>query len=102
MTHHSVCRDNAQQAHTLIHWKYALNEWVVDQLTGEGYLSPESLAEREKMKAKERRNYANNLVDAWEKDGIIKGLYRDFKRQLEAARESNQGRWERGRFGGGD
>jgi hypothetical protein len=94
----SVCRANAQQAHTLIHWKYALNEWVVDQLETEDYLTPEKLAEREKMKAKQRRDYANNLVDEWERNGVIKSLYGDFKRQLEAARESKQGRWEKGRF----
>ena len=52
------------------------------------------------MKAKQRRDYANNLVDGWENDGVIKDLYGDFKRQLEAARESKQGRWERGRFMG--
>jgi hypothetical protein len=52
------------------------------------------------MKAKQRREYANNLVDRWENDGVIKELYGDFKRQLETARESKQGRWERGRFMG--
>jgi hypothetical protein len=63
------------------------------------------LAEREKMKAKQRRDYANSLVDEWEASGVIKDLYGDFKRQLEAARESKQGRWERGLvlgFGGDD
>ncbi|KAG0648905.1 hypothetical protein D0Z07_4610 [Hyphodiscus hymeniophilus] len=86
--------NNAQLAHSLIHWKYALNEWVIDQLETEGYLTPEQLAEREKMKAKKRREYANALVDGWEETGIIKNLYADFKRQLESARESKQGRWE--------
>ena len=98
----SVCRDNAQQAHALIHWKYALNEWVIDQLENEGYLTPDKLAEREKMKAKKRRDYANELVDGWEATGILKTLYRDFKGQLEAARESKQGRWEKARGFGGD
>jgi hypothetical protein len=70
----------------------------MDQLDREGYFTPDKLAEREKMKAKQRKNYANNLVDGWENDGVIKDLYGDFKRQLEAARESKQGRWEKGRF----
>ena len=52
------------------------------------------------MKAKKRRDYANSLVDEWERNGVIKSLYGDFKRQLEAARESRQGRWEKGRFMG--
>lgn len=68
----------------------------MDQLDREGYLTPDKLAERERMKAKQRKNYANNLVDGWENDGVIKDLYGDFKRQLEAARESKQGRWEKG------
>jgi hypothetical protein len=94
------CFDNAQQAHTLIHWKYHLNTWVEGQLETEAYLTPDKLAEREKMKAKQRRNYANNLVDGWENDNVIKDLYRDFKSQLETARESTQGRWDRGRYMG--
>lgn len=52
------------------------------------------------MKAKQRREHANSVVDGWEANGVIKDLYGDFKRQLEAARESKQGRWERGRFMG--
>lgn len=68
-------------------------------------MAPEKLAEREKMKARQRRDYANSIVDEWESNGTIKDLYRDFKGQLEAARTSKQGRWDRGRFkgfGGGD
>jgi hypothetical protein len=40
------------------------------------------------MKTKKRREYANEIVDKWERDGQIKSLYRDFKGQREVAREA--------------
>jgi hypothetical protein len=94
------CKANSEQAHALIHWKYALNQWVVGNLEQEGYLTPEKLAEREKMKAKKRREYANEVVDLWESSRQIKDLYRDFKNQLESAREAKQTRWSAGKFQG--
>lgn len=79
----------------MIQWKWALNDWVTDTLNGEGYFAPKKLAEREKMKAKHRRRCANDIVDLWEKHDQIKDLYRDFKQNLETAREaSNQGPWQ--------
>lgn len=89
---------NATQAHSLIHWKFALNEWVIGNLEAQGYMTPEKLAEREKLKGKQRRTHANNIVDQWVLDGHIKDLYRDFKINLEAAREAKQDRWSGGRF----
>jgi len=47
------------------------------------------------MKPKQRREYANNLVDEWENHRQIKDLYRDFKLELETARNSSTGRWSR-------
>ncbi|KAH8600368.1 hypothetical protein B0O99DRAFT_610560 [Bisporella sp. PMI_857] len=91
-----TCFSNAQHAHTLIHWKYALNDWVVDNLANTGELTPTKLAARDKMNAKKRANYANDLVDQWAVDGVIRDLYRDFKGQLDAAREAKTGgRWEK-------
>lgn len=84
----------------LIHWKYALNEWVVDSLENEGQLVPLKLAARDRMKPKHRLRDANNIVDEWEANGQIKTLYRDFKSQLETAREAKQGRWTKGNFRG--
>jgi hypothetical protein len=96
----SFCKANADQAHALLHWKYALNEWVIGNLEAEGYLTPAKLAEREKMKSKRRRDFANNIVDGWESDGQIKALWRDFKINLETAREAKQGMWSGGNFRG--
>lgn len=89
---HSHCYANAEQSHTLIHWKFALYEWVKDTLEGEGELLPAKLAEREKMKARKRTDYANALVDRWAAENQIKDLYRDFKNQVSTARELQQGK----------
>jgi hypothetical protein len=48
------------------------------------------------MKPKQRREDANNIVDGWDANGQIQSLYRDFKNQLESAREAKQGRWKKG------
>jgi hypothetical protein len=87
LTQPSVCKFNAEQAHILIHWKWHLNDWVVSRLEEEGLCTPKKLAERDKMKSKQRYKYANNIVDRWEAEGIIKTLYKDFKSQKDTARE---------------
>ncbi|KAG9246087.1 hypothetical protein BJ878DRAFT_314871 [Calycina marina] len=90
-----TCYTNAEHAHTLLHWKRALNEWVVDHLEHTGELTPEKLAARDQMSSNKRMKYANKLVDRREKDGVIAGLYRDFKGQLEVAKYIQpSGRWE--------
>jgi hypothetical protein len=48
------------------------------------------------MKAKQRREYANTIVDKWDREHQIKNLYRDFKGQAEAAREAKGSGWSRG------
>lgn len=92
----NVCYANAEQTHTLVHWKFALYEWVKGNLEAEGELLPEKLAEREKLKAKKRTAYANAIVDRWETDDQLHGLWRDFKNQISTARElkpGKRGRW---------
>ncbi len=87
------CKANAQTAHSLIHWKYALNEWVIDRLKSDGHLTATKLAEREGWNIKKRNKYANHIVDDWEDEKEIKSLYRDFKIHLETAREGKPTRW---------
>ncbi|KAG4437871.1 hypothetical protein IFR05_006631 [Cadophora sp. M221] len=82
----SVCKQNAEQAHTLIHWRWHLNDWVLGNLEEQGYLEPTKLAAREKLTTKKRMKLANSVVDTWVTDGVIKTLYHDFKSQLETAR----------------
>jgi hypothetical protein len=87
-----TCKGNAETAHSLIHWKWALNDWVVDTLGKEGHLSSEKARERNKWSDKKKTKYANDLVDSWGKTGDIKSLWKAFKVNLEAAREVKQGR----------
>lgn len=39
------------------------------------------------MKPKQLNRLADNLVDEWEAQGTIKGLYRDYKNQLDEAKK---------------
>ncbi|KAI0023156.1 hypothetical protein F4780DRAFT_730154 [Xylariomycetidae sp. FL0641] len=94
----AVCSSNAETAHALYHWKYALKEWVEDRLEGEGHMKPEKLREREKMKAKKRRKIADAIVTRWIDEGRVASLYGDFKGTLEEARNKpttgrGGGRW---------
>ncbi|RFU31285.1 hypothetical protein B7463_g5063, partial [Scytalidium lignicola] len=91
-----TCAMNAEWAHRLSHWKYELNEWVVDNLSAEGYLSGDELAKKERMKSRQKRDYANAIADQWQDNGAIKSLYTDFKRSMEAARASKPQRYSRG------
>ncbi|PBP23328.1 hypothetical protein BUE80_DR005877 [Diplocarpon rosae] len=93
----SVCAQNAEQAHTLLHWKWHLNDWVVSNLENEGYLKPRKLAERDKMSSNKRMKLANKVVDQWAAEGKIKTLYHDFKAQIDTARElksQSRGGWK--------
>lgn len=89
------CKANAQIAHSLIHWKYALNEWVIDRLKLDGHLEGPKLAEREDWNKSKRSKYANRIVDDWENVNEIKTLYRDFKNNLEVARQGKPTRWSK-------
>ena len=83
-----VCAANAEIAHSLLHWRYALNEWVLEWLKTQGYTTPERIIERESWSIKKRREYANGVVDEMEANGDIKDLYRDFKINLDHARDA--------------
>ncbi|KAI0382625.1 hypothetical protein F5Y04DRAFT_251963 [Hypomontagnella monticulosa] len=82
----SRCAVNAQTAHSLIHWKHELKAWVEEHLEVDGWMAAQKLKERERMKARKRRQLANDIVDGWRERGIVDSLYRDFKKKLEEAR----------------
>ncbi|KAI1378499.1 hypothetical protein F4677DRAFT_397819 [Hypoxylon crocopeplum] len=82
----AVCSSNAETAHSLIHWKHALKEWVEERLEVEGWMKAQKLKERERMKARKRRDLADGIVDGWREKDIVATLYRDFKNTLENAR----------------
>ena len=88
LTPSRFCRANAQTAHALTHWRYHLNQWVLDWLKTAGHTEPAKIVDRENWGVKRRGEFANKVVDGMEEKGEIKALYRDFKLNLEAAREA--------------
>lgn len=82
---------NARTAHVLAHWKYDLNQWVVDYLQDEGYLTAGSIVERDSWSTRKRQKFANQLVDDMESAGEVKRLYSDFKTQIEEAHRVDVG-----------
>lgn len=92
----SVCKSNAETAHKLTHWKYGLNEWVVDQLKEEGYFTPKNLAAREELSTKKRSQLALDITDLWEKKGELRSLYSELKGALDSASQGpKNSRWGR-------
>jgi hypothetical protein len=65
----------------------------VGQLENDGHLTGEKLAERTNWTLKKLGKYANGIVDGWDRSKEIKGLWRDFKGQLQRARDMKQERW---------
>ncbi|KAF2763914.1 hypothetical protein EJ03DRAFT_257970, partial [Teratosphaeria nubilosa] len=90
------CMANAETAHALSHWRYHLNEWVVDWLRKQGYLTDQKIVKRDRMSTKKRRKEANKIADRMEFEGVTKQLWKDFRFNIDRARESKQGRFEAG------
>ncbi|KAL1302387.1 hypothetical protein AAFC00_002788 [Neodothiora populina] len=88
------CMFNAQTAHSLSHWRYHLYEWVVDYLNQAGYNAPEKIVKRDSWSTRKRRKYGDKIVDAMQTDGKIKALYRDFKNEIDTARNAKIGRFD--------
>ncbi|KAL6721748.1 hypothetical protein ACLMJK_000853 [Lecanora helva] len=82
------CCANAEMAHALRHWRYNLNDTVLQWLAGDGHLTPENILAREKKSQKKREKEANKVVDEMEANGVIKELYQQFKQNIQAAMDS--------------
>ena len=82
----AVCHSNAVTAHSLVHWKYALNEWVEDALQTRGILSGPSTTKQESLMRKRQWKDADSIMRKWVDDGTLSSLYKDFKDLLETAR----------------
>ena len=74
--------------HALYHWRYALNQNVLEWLAMQGHLTPQKIVERENMRQKKREKIANKIVDGMEDAGVMRKLYREFKENLAAARDA--------------
>lgn len=84
-----TCNSNAETAHSLMHWKVGLRDWVEAHLEGQGYFAADHVLEREHMKAKARHKVADQIVANWDESGVIQGLFGDFQANIESARNKD-------------
>lgn len=90
----SVCNSNAETAHSLLHWKFALLDWVDSNLEAGGYMTPDKLKERIKWKPKKKYKLVDKILAKWVEEGVVRRLWREFKETIEAARnKSTSGRF---------
>lgn len=61
---------------------------MLDWLKTAGHTEASKIIDREDWSKKRRGEFANKVVDGMEGNGEIKALYRDFKTNLEAARDA--------------
>ncbi|KXG49003.1 protein of unknown function DUF4211 [Penicillium griseofulvum] len=81
------CKARAQLAHTLTHWRYHLNEWVIDFLERTGHMESDEILRRNDMSVKRRTRNANDVLDSMTGSGEVDKLWRDFHINLKSARE---------------
>ncbi|KAL9113146.1 MAG: hypothetical protein Q9227_002758 [Pyrenula ochraceoflavens] len=81
------CAANAEMAHKLSHWKWHLNDWLLDFLRLQGVLDAEAIVARENLSQKKRELEAEKIVDGMESNGEMDRLWKDFKADKESARE---------------
>lgn len=94
----SVCSQNAETTHGLMHWKHQLMEFVNEALEADKYMRPEKVQQREGMEPEERHELVDRIVKSWVKDNTMKDLYGSFKQALETARnKTTTGKVTRGR-----
>ncbi|KAJ5682385.1 hypothetical protein N7462_005550 [Penicillium macrosclerotiorum] len=82
-----TCKSNAYMAHTLTHWRYHLNEWVVDYLRRKGHMEDSEVLRRNNLSQKRKTRNAIDIIEQMAAAGEIENLYRDFHIHLKAARE---------------
>ncbi|KAK2868125.1 hypothetical protein FQN49_003131 [Arthroderma sp. PD_2] len=82
------CQSKASMAHTLFHWRYHLNEWVVGYLERKGIFEDSEVLKREHWSQRKRTKYSNEVVDTMGEVGEVDRLWRDFNLNLKTARAS--------------
>ncbi|KAI9830503.1 MAG: hypothetical protein M1826_004740 [Phylliscum demangeonii] len=79
------CRQNAEKAHLLLHWKYQLQHYVTGLLLEDGYLArdgPDPLAD---WTVQERNFHADGILKRLVRDGEINVLYAEYQSILDGA-----------------
>ncbi|KAK2740663.1 hypothetical protein FQN57_006033 [Myotisia sp. PD_48] len=87
------CGANAIMAHTLIHWRYNLNGWVLDYLKRKRLFEDKEIITREHWSHKKRTKFANEIVDSMAASGEVERLWRDFNINLKSARGEKKSRF---------
>ncbi|KAK3679990.1 hypothetical protein LTR78_000367 [Recurvomyces mirabilis] len=90
------CMANAETAHNLQHWRCHLNELAIFWLEKEGYLRQEAIVKRDKKSTKKRKKEANKITDRMEKKGEIRRMWEMYRKGIDEARNSKQGRFSAG------
>jgi hypothetical protein len=99
------CAANAQMGHLLTHWKYRLNETVLEYLKEQGVTSDEQIVAREKKSKKAREKEAEAIVDTMDATGKIAELWQGHRRNLADSRlgmvdyDAGKGARSKGRVG---
>ncbi|ERF71706.1 hypothetical protein EPUS_05578 [Endocarpon pusillum Z07020] len=95
------CAANAELAHKFTHWKYNLNEDLMQYLDSQGVLSAEEIVRRERSKGgqRKREKEAEEIVDQMKATGVIDDLWKGFKADLDDARIGMEGHDRKGARG---
>ena len=95
------CAANAELAHKFTHWKYNLNEDLMQYLDSQGVLSAEEIVRRERSKGgqRKREKEAEEIVDRTKATGVIDELWKGFKADLDDARIGMEGHDRKGARG---
>lgn len=70
-----------------MHWRYQLNEWVVDHLDRMGHMKDSEVIRRSNLSQKRKTRNAIEVVTQMAQAGEIDKLWRDFHIALKSARE---------------
>ncbi|KAJ5664126.1 hypothetical protein N7507_004857 [Penicillium longicatenatum] len=83
------CATRSRLAHTLTHWRFHLNEWVVDYLDRMGQMADSEVLRRNGLSQKRKTRNAIAVLDGMVATGEVEKLWRDFHTNLKAARETS-------------
>ncbi|KAI5285482.1 hypothetical protein KEM52_002426, partial [Ascosphaera acerosa] len=82
------CRAKAELAHNLLHWRWELNQWVLDWLRTQEITTEKQVRRRKKWSVRHQTRYANSIVDMMVELKEIDKLWKDFKKTVQYAREA--------------
>ncbi|KAK3375295.1 hypothetical protein B0H63DRAFT_496484 [Podospora didyma] len=92
----SQCHENAAIAHSLIHWKHEVMDYVDSQLIADGQMSTKKVVKRANLKPKKLNKKVDKIMANWQARGIISNFHGQFKANIEKSRSMpSGGRWRK-------